>query len=184
MRTLSLALMVGLLGAGSLEAQMHHQGQEARRGQQQGMMDGMGAMGGMDMMGMMGMMGPMAEFAAFAPGQILAHREHLGLTDEQATALTALQEKTDQAAEAAHAPAHAAMQSLQQELAAETPDMERAHQLFVAHQTAMGNVQWARLEGAVEAGKLLTPEQRGMIKGISMHGGPGMQHGHQGGMRQ
>jgi Spy/CpxP family protein refolding chaperone len=192
MRAISLALVVGLIGAGSLQAQAHHQGHGPGREQPQGMMGSMGAMGGMRMMGgtgamdgmqMMGMMGPMAEFASFAPGQILAHREQLELSDEQATALAALQEKTDMAAEDAHAPAHAAMEGLRQELEAETPNTERVRQLFTAHQTAMGNVQLIRLEAAIEARTLLTPEQRGMIKGMGMHGGPGMPHGHQGGMR-
>lgn len=177
MRTIALALAIGLLGAGSLEAQGHQHGQGPARGQQPGMMGGMGAMDGM------GMMGPMAEFASFQPGRILEHRAHLELTDEQVAALTDLRERTDKAAEDAHAPAHAAMEGLEQELAAETPDLERVRQLFVAHQTAMGNVHLTRLEAALQARALLTPEQRGMIKGMGMHGGTGMQHGHQGGMR-
>ena len=181
MRTIALVLVIGLLGRATLEAQAHHQGQGPARGQQQGMMGGMGTMNGM---GMMGMMGPMVDFASFAPGQILEHREHLELTDEQVTALTALRESSDRAVGDAHAPAHAAMQNLQQELEAEAPDLERVRQLFTAHQTAMGNVQLIRLEAAIEARALLTPEQRGMIKGMGMHGGSGMPRMHQEMMRR
>lgn len=186
MRTVALALAIGLLGVGSLEAQEHQHGQAPGRGQQPGMMGGMGAMGGMGMMegmGMMGMMGPMAELASFAPARILEHRGPLELTDEQVAALTTLQEETGKAAEDAHAPAHAAMEALQQEFKADAPDLDRVRQLFTAHQTAMGNVQLLRLEAALKAKTLLTPEQRGIVKGLGMHDGPGMPHGHQEMMR-
>lgn len=180
MRTVALALAIGLLGVGSLEAQGHQHGQAPGRGQQPGMMGGMGMMEGM---GMLGMMGPMAELASFAPARILEHRGPLELTGEQVTALTTLQEETKEATEDAHAPAHAAMEALQQELQGDAPDLDRVRQLFTAHQTAMGNVQLLRLEAALKAKALLTPEQRGIIKGLGMHDRPGMPHGHQETMR-
>jgi hypothetical protein len=193
MRPSALVLVAALLVAGPLEAQMHQQGQAQPRGTmgQTGMTahgtGSMPMMGPTDMgmmgMGGMEMMGPMAELSGFAPAQLLAHREQLELADDQIAKLSALQEKAEAAATQAHEPAHAAMTGLKNELTSQSPDMDAVRRLFEAHQTAMGNVQWAHAEAALEARKLLSPEQVGIVKGMRMRDGMGMPRGPQGGMR-
>ena len=181
MRPIALALVVALLGAGALAAQVHHRGEGPAHEQHGGMM---GSGHAMDDMGVIGLMGAQADLALLAPGRILEVRDRLGLSDEQVSALSTLQERTANAADDAHSPAHAAMQNLLQELEAETPDLERVRQRFTPHQTAMGNVQLIRLEAAVEARGLLTPEQRGMVGEMGRHGGNGVPPVRQGRMRE
>jgi len=198
MRSLAVALATTILIAGPLDAQMHQGTQGGAQSPPHGMMgpgrmQGAGTMGAMGAMGMhdmemtapqgAAMTGPMGPLRGFAPEALLAHREELELSDDQITKLTALQHRADSAAAQAHAPAHAAMAGLQQALASERPDVDDVRRLFEAHQTAMGKVQWAHAEAALEARGLLTPIQYGMVRGMQMRPGMAMPHGPQGGMR-
>ena len=146
-------------------------------------------MGGMGMeMGMGGMMGPMAKMHAFDPDHLLAAKDKLSLTEPQITKLTAIRDAGKKAAEAAHQPAHAAMQGLMKETAAANPDTTKLRQLFMAHETGMANVQWAKASTAFQARAVLTEVQRarvdGWMDGMQGHqkmkmqdgGMPGMQH--------
>jgi len=199
MRSLAVAVATTLLLAGPLDAQMHQGTQGGAQSPPHGMMGpgrmqgGAGAMGAMGATGMHDMAmtepqgapmtGPMGPLRGFAPAALLAHRAELELSDDQVSKLTALQQRADSAAAQAHMPAHAAMVGLQQALAAERPDVDEVRRLFEAHQTAMGNVQWANAEAALEARGLLTPVQYGMVRGMQMRDGVGMPHGPQDGMR-
>jgi len=198
MRSLAVAVATTLLLAGPLDAQMHQGTQGGAQSPPHGMMgtgrmQGAGPTGAMGAMGMhdmemmapqeSGMTGPMAGLRGFAPAALLAHREELELSADQVSKLTALQQRADSAAAQAHLPAHAAMVGLQQVLASESPDVDEVRGLFEAHQTAMGNVQWAHAAAALEARGLLTPIQYGMVRGMQMRDGMGMPHGPQDGMR-
>ena len=195
MRSLAVAVATTVLLAGPLDAQMHQGTQGGAQSPPHGMMgtgrmQGAGTMGamGMDDMEMMapqesGMTGPVAALRGFAPAALLAHREELELSADQISKLMALQQRADSAAAQAHMPAHAAMVGLQQALASESPDVDEVRGLFEAHQTAMGNVQWAHAAAALEARGLLTPIQYGMVRGMQLRDGKGMRHGPRDGMR-
>ena len=165
MRTVTWCVLVGLLGAAGLSGQMHReQGEAQARG---------GGMGGM-------MMGPLGEFRAFAPISLLEHADRLSLRADQIERLTALAEAAEQQLEYAHAPAQAAMQGLGRELAADAPDTAFVRQMLTAHMTAMGNMQWARLQAALEARDLLDEEQRTLAAQLSSDTAGGGQHRHRG----
>ena len=129
-------------------------------------------------MGMM-MPGPVRKYLAFAPEKILGMKEMLELSADQEAKLTALQEASKKESEAAHAPAHAAMQSLQKELAAASPDMAAVKGFFMAHNAAMGNTQWVEISTALQARALLTEGQRKHMEEMGSHMGgmDGMRHG-------
>jgi Spy/CpxP family protein refolding chaperone len=149
------------------ESGMKHPG--GMGGMQHGaMMGGMqhGAMmGGMGEMGMGGMMGPMARMRAFDPDHLLAAKDQLSLTEQQTTRLTAIRDAGKKAADGAHQPAHAAMQSLMKEMQAANPDTTKVRQLFMAHETGMANVQWAKASTALQGRAVLTEVQRARVEG-------------------
>lgn len=136
-----------------------------------GMMGGMGQQGG-GMGSAAGMPGPLRPYAAFAPDKVLAMKEMLELSADQEKQLGTLAEAAKQAEESAHAPAMAAMKSLQAELAKPAPDAEVVRQLLGAHATAEGNMQWIRLKAGMDAKALLSAEQ---AKHVTEHGA--MSHG-------
>jgi Spy/CpxP family protein refolding chaperone len=127
------------------------------------------------------MMGSLATFQSFEPAALLEQADRLGLNDGQVTRLTALRDSTERHVEAAHAPAQAAMQGMRRELEAETPDTATVRQLLSAHVTAMGNMQWARLDAALKAREVLTDDQRTIIEEMTSDTPGGMQHQHRGG---
>jgi Spy/CpxP family protein refolding chaperone len=160
MRSLVLA-GIALAVAAPLAAQHHHG--EMRPGAApmgqghamcQEMMKGGGMMGG-------GMMSPIMQFA---PERLLEHSEHLGLTTDQTTRLTALRDAAAKAAEQAHEPAMAAHQKLDQAFKETPQDTVAIRQYFMAHQTAMSNTHWIRANAALQARAILTPEQRMKIE--------------------
>jgi Spy/CpxP family protein refolding chaperone len=167
MLTLALTVAVALPAA----AQRPDTTRMRMGGQHQGMQhnqpgaEGMRGMGGQGMQGGMGeTMGMMMGGAApFAPAKLLDRREQLGLSDEQVTKLTELDQATTAAADQAHQPAHAAMQTLRAELAQPAPDTAKVHAYLNAHDTAMGNVMWLRIKAALEAKTLLTEAQREQV---------------------
>ena len=116
---------------------------------------------------------------AFAPAKLLEMKGMLELSGDQESRLTALQETAKKQSEDAHAPAHAAMQSLQKELAAGSPDMDAVKGYFMAHNTAMGNTQWIEVSTALQAMALLTDGQRKHVEEMASHQGGmgGMNHG-------
>ncbi len=170
MRTVTCCILLGLVAAGGLSAQTR--GQQGQGHGRQGSMDGMM------------MMGPLAEFRPFAPANLLEQVDRLGLSSDQVEHLTALADSAAQDLEYAHAPAHAAMQGLERELAVDAPDTASVRQLLAAHVTAMGNMQWVQLEAALEARGLLTAEQRTMVVQMSTEAPGGMQHRHRGGQQR
>jgi len=132
-------------------------GTPARQGMR-GMGQGMGGQGMGEMMGMM-----LGGTASFAPAKLLAQREQPGLSDEQVARLKELEETTSRAADQAHQPAHAAMQTLRAELALAEPDTVKVHAYLNAHDAAMGNVMWIRVKAMLEAKALLTEAQRQQV---------------------
>jgi Spy/CpxP family protein refolding chaperone len=172
MRTVTCFILLGLVSAGSLDAQMHRQ-----QGQGQGQARGGG-------MGAMMMMGPLADFLPFAPASLLEHADRLALSPDQIERLTALEKSAEQRLEHAHAPAQAAMQGVDRELEAEIPDTASVRQLLAAHMTAMGNMQWVRLQAALEARAILTPEQRTLVEETTAEAPGSMQHRHRSGQQR
>lgn len=157
MRSMTIVLAALLVGS-PLLAQGPGQGR-ARQGM--GMGQGQGMMGG----------GILGSVMAFAPDKVLEHAEHLGLTPDQVSKLTALKETTAKAVSQAHEPARAAHMSLNKVLK-ETPDDTAAVQkYFMAHHLAEGNMQWLRASAAFQARALLTAEQRTMLEGMAKPGG-------------
>ena len=171
MRTLLVVGLAGTLLAGPLVGQTGGMG-----GMHQG--QGMGMQGQGMGMGMM-VPGPLRKFMAFAPAKLLEMKGMLELSGDQESRLTALQETAKKQSEDAHAPAHAAMQSLQKELAAGSPDMDAVKGYFMAHNTAMGNTQWIEVSTALQAMAVLTDGQRKHVEEMASHQGGmgGMNHG-------
>ena len=172
MRSLFVVGLAGALLAGPLAAQAGgmgmggmHQGQGGMRGQ------GMG-------MGMM-VPGPLRKYMAYSPAKVLEMKSMLELSGDQEAKLTALQEAARKQSEDAHAPAHAAMQSLQKELDSGSPNLEAVKGYFMAHNAAMGNTQWIEVSTALQAMALLTEGQRKHVEAMGGEKGGmgGMQHG-------
>jgi len=170
--------MPGMASCCQGESGMKHP--DGMGGMQHGAM--MGGMAGMGEMGMGGMMGPMAKMQAFDPDHLLAAKDQLSLTEQQTTKLTAIRDAGQKAAEAAHQPAHAAMQGLMKEMQAANPDTTKVRQLFMAHETGMANVQWAKASTSLQARAVLTDVQRARVEGWmdAMQGHQGMKMQHDG----
>lgn len=167
------------MGAGGMQhGGMHHGGGMMGGMGQMGM--GQGGMGGMD-----GMMGPMGKVMAFDPEHLLAAKDKLTLTEQQVTRLTALRDAGKKAADDAHQPAHAAMQSIQKELESAKPDSTTLRQLFMAHSTGMANVMWAKASTALQARAVLTDAQQDKVEEMRKAMPPGhtMRHGAMPGMK-
>jgi LTXXQ motif family protein len=120
-------------------------------------MEGMGAM--------MEMMAPMMRSMAFEPAHLLARKDALGLTPQQVTRLTALQEAAKTAHDAAAADAHAHMEALAQAMQAASPDTTQVKLHFQGAHAAMGKAHWAMLTAAAQARGVLTEGQRGRVDG-------------------
>jgi Spy/CpxP family protein refolding chaperone len=128
---------------------------------------------------MMEMMGPMMRSMAFAPAHLLARKDVLGLTAQQVTRLTALQDASKTAHDAAAAEVHTHMEALQQAMQAAAPDTVQVKLHFQAVQAAMGRAHWAMLSAQAQARGVLTEGQRGRVDGWAdshqmpmRHGGP------------
>lgn len=162
MRQLLFATTLAVLAVPAAAQEPPARGQH-REGMGQGM--GQGMMGG----------GILRPVLTFAPDALLKHAEHLKLTSDQVSQLTALKEESEKAVQQAHEPARAAHMSLNQALK-ETPDDTTAIRgYFRAHQEAESNMQWLRASAAFRARALLTADQRKMIE--SMGAEPG-KHNH------
>lgn len=154
-------LAVALAAPAGAQQQQHQHGQQGQ-GQQPMMQQQMG--GGMQGGG--NLPGPLRGFAAYAPDKVLAMKEMLSLTADQEAALTKLVGTGKAAVDEAHAPAMAAMRSLRAEMEKPSPDPETMRAFVVAHATAEGNMQWARVEAAMKAKALLTEAQRHHIESM------------------
>ena len=153
MRQLLFATALAVLAVPAAAQEPPARGQH-REGMGQGM--GQGMMGG----------GILRSVLNFAPDALLKHAEHLKLTSDQVSQLTALKEESQKAVQQAHEPARAAHMSLNQALK-ETPDDTTAIRgYFRAHQEAESNMQWLRASAAFRARALLTAEQRKMIESM------------------
>lgn len=162
MRQLVMVATLTSLLAAPLAAQMRPATGEQRP---MGMMGGMGG-------GEKEPMGPLtAALGKYAPSAILAMEEHLSLTADQLTKLKALAEQGQKAEQEAHMPAHAAHMELRKAMAADVPDTTAMRQMFLAHHTAEGNMQWIRASIAMQAKALLTAAQRTHVE--QMGGGAG-----------
>lgn len=139
-------------------AQSHEGHQMGQRPAAQTPRGGM-QMGGMQMGGE-ALPGPVRRYGAFAPAKVLEMKAMLSLSAEQETAISALAASSKQAGDLAHEPAMTAMRNLRAEMNKATPDKGAIRQFLVAHATAMGNMQWAQLDAAMQAEALLTPAQR------------------------
>ena len=168
MRSLFVVGLAGALLAGPLAAQAGGMG---------GMHQGQGGMQGQGM-GMM-VPGPLRKYMAYSPAKLLEMKGMLELSSDQEAKLTALQDAARKESENAHAPAHAAMQSLQQEMTSAGPDLAKVEGYFKAHNMAMGNTQWIAVSTALQARAVLTDGQRKHVEemGGGMGGMGGMMHG-------
>jgi Spy/CpxP family protein refolding chaperone len=172
MRTLLVVGLAGTLLIGPLAAQTPGQGMGMG-----GMHQGQGGMQGQGM-GMM-VPGPLRKYMAFSPSKLLEMKAMLELSGDQEAKLTALQDAAKKQSEDAHAPAHAAMQSLQQEMTSASPDLAKVEGYFKAHNMAMGNTQWVAVSTALQARAVLTDGQRKHVEEMAgdMGGMGGMGHG-------
>lgn len=171
MRIVTALTVLALWGAGSLSARMRRQQgpSPAQRG-------------GTGMAGMT--MGALASLRPFEPALLIDQAERLGLDGEQIARLTVLKEVGAQRLEDAHPPARAATLGVRRELAQETPDTATVRQLLTAHTIAMGNMQWARLEAALQGRAVLTDEQQAKVHEAIADSSGGMQHRDRGGREQ
>lgn len=150
----------------------HAMGAGMGMAQSQGMMGG-----GMGQMMMDEMMGPMMRGMAFAPGNLLDHKDQLGLTAQQVTRLTQIRDAAKTAHDAAHHEAMSHMEELGKALAATAPDSAAVRAHFMGHHDAMGRAHMVMLRASIQAKAVLTPEQRGRVDGWTdarqMHRGMG-----------
>lgn len=165
MRSIMTLALVAVLSAPAA-AQSHdgHQMVQPKAGEQQGRGMQGGGMGPQ-------LPGPLQRYGAFAPAKVLEMKAMLELGTDQVAAITALVASSQAAGDAAHEPAMAAMQSLRAELAKPSPDKEAIRRSLVAHATAMGNMQWAQLDAALQVEALLTPSQRKHVEEMGSHDG-------------
>lgn len=155
------------LAASPLLAQGHEGHGQPQQRQGMGMMGGMHMGGGGDQP-----MGPLTgRFGKYAPAAVLAMKDHLALTADQLSKLTALAEAEKAEVMAAHHPAHAAHMELRKLEGAEAPDTAAMRPFFLAHHAAEGTMQWIRVTHAIQAKALLTPTQRAHVE--QMGGGAG-----------
>ena len=153
MRQLLFATALAVLAVPVAAQEPPARGQH-REGMGQGM--GQGMMGG----------GILRSVLNFAPDALLKHAEHLNLTSDQVSQLTALKEESQKAVQQAHEPARAAHMSLNQALKDTPDDTTAIRGYFRAHQEAESNMQWLRASAAFRARALLTAEQRKMIESM------------------
>ena len=124
------------------------------------------------------MMGPMMRAMAYAPEHLLAHKDALGLTDQQMARLTAIRDAAKAAHDAAAADAKTHGDALGQVFSASTPDTAAVRLHFEGMHTAMGKAHVAILRAAAQAKAVLTDMQRARVEGWAdmMQMGPMMQH--------
>ena len=155
-----------LLGATELAAQQHqHQGgsgQSGMMGQDQEMMPGMA-------------------IRAFAPDQLLAKRDDLGLTDDQVKQLGQLQADAKRDHDQAMASHDKYRAELMQALQAEKPDVTVIQGYYAGAHDSMGQAHWAEMRAGLLAMGMLTDAQRAKVKETQPAGG--MQHRHGQGAR-
>ncbi|NIM52321.1 MAG: periplasmic heavy metal sensor [Gemmatimonadales bacterium] len=123
-------------------------------GQRQGRIQGIGRqMGGLPGMGI------------YAPPVLLARREALGLTDEQASQLEALVEELKSAHEKATEEAKGHQEAMMEAWQADEPDVAALRQHAEALMQAQHQAHLTTLTAAARAKALLTSEQRGRVQG-------------------
>lgn len=170
MRTLSILAVAALLGSAQAAAQEGH-------GQHQMPMPGQAMQGMQHCMAMMG--GP-------PPQMLLQHREALGLSADQVSRLEALQARARETAMPQMQPTMQAHMAAAELLKGDAPDLQgyEARLREAADHMVRAHVAMAR--AAVDARRVLTPEQRGRLDELRrqmMSGGPGqMEHGAMDGM--
>lgn len=113
--------------------------------------------------GMESCMMAMQEMKAFAPEQLLARRDSLGLTPAQIARLTALREATKSAHDNAHHGHQTNMNALAQAFRSAAPDTGVLQQHFRAAHDAMGKAHILMLSAAAQAKAVLTDEQRARV---------------------
>ena len=113
----------------------------------------------------------MQEMKAFAPEQLLARRDSLGLSAAQIARLTALGEATKSAHDAAHSGHQTHMEALMQAFRSATPDTTMLQQHFRAAHDAMGKAHALMLGAAVQAKAILTEAQRARVSRDIHHAG-------------
>ena len=96
----------------------------------------------------------------YTPQHLLAHKEALGLSQDQITRLAALRDGVRAAHEAAEAEAQGHMKELDQAANAPQPDTVALRKHFEAAHAAMGRAHWLALSAAVQARSLLTDAQQ------------------------
>lgn len=121
--------------------------------------DAMGHLLG-DPMTMQEMMAPVMRTLLYTPQHLLARKEAIGLTPDQVARLTALEQVTKAARDAAAAEAGTHVEAMAQAADVATPDTTRLKEHFEAAHAAMGRAQWRALASAVQAKALLNEGQR------------------------
>ena len=165
MRKLSIVAVAMLLGSAPAAAQEGH-------GQHQMPMQEQGMQGMRHCMAMMG--GP-------PPQMLLQHREALGLSADQVTRLEALQARARETAMPHMQPAMRTHMAAAELLKGDSPDF-RAYEARIreaADHMVRAHVAMARV--AVDAGRVLTAEQRGRLEELGRGMMGGGEHGMMGG---
>jgi Spy/CpxP family protein refolding chaperone len=155
-----LAALGLLLGATPLAAQHQHgggAGQGTMMGQGQEMMPGMA-------------------IRAFAPDQLLAKRDTLGLTDDQVKQLEQLQADAKRDHDQAMASHDKYRTQMTQALQADKPDVAVIQGYYAGAHDSMGQAHWAEMRAGLLAMGVLTDAQRAKVK--ETQPGGGMQHRH------
>lgn len=164
----SLAAAIVLAGSATVLAQQPApragppQGTPAPQGQPEARRPGLGGPGM-----------PGFAVAMFNPSHLLERREILGLTADQVTRISALENELKAAREKAETDAKPHREELEKALKSSSPDAAQVRTHAQAMMTAQQGAQLATLTTAVQAKAILTAEQRGRVQGWA-DGGPRM----------
>ena len=119
---------------------------------------------------MMGGFGILKALQPFAPEALLKHGDHFKLTSDQVTRLTRLRDQSSEAVKEAHHSAHEAHMSLNETLKNTPDDTTALRRYFLEHRNGEGVMQWLRINAAIQARAVLTPEQRTLAESMAKEG--------------
>lgn len=135
----------------------HHMMYHGQRGR------GRGPWGGNRMMGGEGR--SMGRDMAFDPARLLARKDVLGLSPQQASRLTTLQKGVEPTFTSARTEIRKQHDAIAAIMKADAPDTAQLKQHLQALQSAVNNAHWARISTAIQARAVLNESQRGRVQG-------------------
>jgi len=178
LHTLAGAALLAVVAAGSLPAQDTTQAQVRRPRQMRLHAPGTGLEGGPAMRQRQGMRGGEARaMLSYNPQMLLARKDLLGLSEQQAAELEQLAENSRAAHDQALEDVQAKQAQLDEAFNAEQPDAAAVRRYAEELMQARQQAQLAMLDGAARAKGVLTAEQQAKLAGFMEGRRMGMRRG-------